>query len=82
MPSKCKNLFNISMLGYNPDDTSNLSEADLELIAQLNNNELDFIKEKRELTDFKIGLTIPGKLLPKRIKGGILLVDTTYELLE
>ena len=70
------------MLGYNPDDTSNLSEADLELIAQLNNNELDFIKEKRELTDFKIGLTIPGKLLPKRIKGGILLVDTTYELLE
>lgn len=82
MPSKCKNLFNISMQGYNPSDTSNLTEADLELIESLNEKELDFIKEKRELTDFKIGLTIPGKLLPKRIKGGILLVDTTYELLE
>ena len=30
--------------------------------------------------DFKIGLKIPGKLIPKRIRGGVLLVDTTYEM--
>ena len=31
-------------------------------------------------TDFKIGLKVPGKLQPKRIKGGIVLKDTTYEM--
>ena len=30
--------------------------------------------------DFKIGLTVPGKLLPKRIRGGVLLVDTNYQM--
>ena len=39
-----------------------------------------FVEQKRDLTDFKIGLVIPGKLLPKRIHGGVLLVDTTYEM--
>lgn len=33
-----------------------------------------------ELTDFKVGLKVPGKLVPKRIKGGVLLVDTEYEM--
>lgn len=32
------------------------------------------------LTDFKVGLTVPGKLVPKRIKGGVLLVDTNYQM--
>ena len=35
---------------------------------------------KRSITDFKNGLKIPGKLLPKRIKGGIILKDTYYEM--
>lgn len=33
-----------------------------------------------ELTDFDIGLILPGKLMPKRIPGGVLLVETTYEM--
>ena len=33
-----------------------------------------------QLTDFKIGLVLPGKLMPKRIKGGILLTETTFEM--
>ena len=33
-----------------------------------------------KLEDFTIGLTLSGKLLPKRIKGGTILVDTTYEM--
>lgn len=32
------------------------------------------------IEDFKIGLKVPGKLMPKRIKGGTLLVETTYEM--
>lgn len=32
------------------------------------------------IKDFKIGLVVEGKLVPKRIKGGTLLVETTYEM--
>lgn len=32
------------------------------------------------LTIFKLGLKLDGKLLPKRIKGGIVLVETSYEM--
>lgn len=31
-----------------------------------------------ELSDFKVGLTLTGKLTPKRIKGGVILKDTEY----
>lgn len=33
-----------------------------------------------QLTDFKVGLKVQGKLIPKRIKGGVLLVETEYEM--
>ena len=35
---------------------------------------------KRTIEDFNIGLSVPGKLLPKRIPGGVLLVDTEYKM--
>jgi len=69
MPQKCKDLFINSMLGYEPKEDDKYTEE-----------ELKFLKTKRTLTDFKIGLKIPGKLMPKRIRGGVLLVDTTYEM--
>lgn len=69
MPQKCKDLFVTSMLGYEPKEEDNYTE-----------DEIKFLKTKRTLEDFKIGLKIPGKLIPKRIRGGVLLVDTTYEM--
>lgn len=69
MPQKCKDLFIKSMLGIDEKDKDNYSTE-----------ELDFLKTKRTLNDFKIGLIVPGKLMPKRIRGGVLLVDTTYEM--
>lgn len=67
MPEKCKQLFIKSMTqDYNQDEYSN--------------EELEFLKTKRNLTDFKVGLKVVGKLMPKRIEGGIVLVDTTYEM--
>lgn len=39
----------------------------------------EFLKNY-EMEDFKIGLRLNGKLRPKRMKGGIVLVDTTYEM--
>lgn len=69
MPQKCKDLFIKSLTGYTPKEEDDFTDE-----------ELQFIQQKRELTDFKVGLKVPGKLMPKRIRGGILLVDTTYEM--
>ena len=69
MPEKCKKLFIQSIEGGNAHDESDLNEQ-----------EKNFVKEKRDITDFKIGLRVPGKLMPKRIRGGVLLVDVPYEI--
>lgn len=66
MPERCKQLFLMSMGETELDD---LTEA-----------EKEFVSTKRTITDFDVGLAVPGKLLPKRIPGGILLVDTIFEM--
>lgn len=68
MPDNCKKLFELSM-------TQEYTEEDF-----TNDYVKNFITTKRELTDFKIGLCIYGKLTPHRIKGGIVLQETTYEM--
>ena len=43
--------------------------------------EQEFLENnKLQLTDFKVGLILPGKLLPKRIPGGVVLIEVPYEL--
>jgi hypothetical protein len=69
MPDRCKHLLNLSLTTREPVKGEKYKR-----------NELEFIKEPRTLEDFKIGLSVPGKLNPKRIKGGILLVETPYEM--
>ena len=69
MPSRCKDLFQKSLEGYTPTDEDNFTEE-----------ELNIINSKYTINDFTIGLKIPGKLMPKRIPGGVLLVETTYEM--
>ena len=34
----------------------------------------------RTYSDFKVGLKVTGKLRPKRIIGGVVLVETNYEM--
>ena len=68
MPQKCKDLFIKSLV------------EDYDNIEHFTDEERSFIMKKRTLKDFKIGLKIPGKLMPKRIPGGVLLVETTYEM--
>lgn len=41
---------------------------------------IDFLKKKRDMQDFKRGLIVPGKLIAKRIRGGIILKETTFEM--
>ena len=71
MPDKCKDLFLRSM------EDRELTEEEKEKYTE---DEQEFLKTRRTLSDFKVGLVVPGKLIPKRIRGGILLVDTTYEM--
>lgn len=71
MPERCKELFIKSMKGEQPQG----EERD-----KYTKEELQFLETKRTINDFNIGLKVPGKLLPKRIRGGVLLVDTTYEM--
>lgn len=67
LPSKSKELFVHNLEGTMPD-------------RDLTQEEQDFLSTPRTLEDFKVGIRIPDKLLPKRIRGGIVLVNTTYEM--
>ena len=70
MPQRCKDLFIYSM-------EQNIPKDKYEKLSEEGKN---FVDTKRELTDFKLGLTVPEKLMPKRIDGGTLLVATTYQM--
>ena len=77
MPQRCKELFLTSM-----GEEWKSAKEKIEL-GEVRDYEKEFINNegnKRTLTDFKIGLTVPSKLMPKRIQGGVLLVDTTYQM--
>lgn len=71
MPDNCKAMFIASVT----QDYSGIKHLD-----KLDSEELEFIHQKRELSDFKVGLRVPGKLMAKQIPGGTLLVKTTYEM--
>ncbi len=68
MPEACKNLFLRSMAGdkAGPEDT----DPDVRR----------FLRKKRKLSDFRVGLKVPGKLIQKRIIGGVVLQESFYEM--
>jgi hypothetical protein len=68
MPDRCKKLL------------VNSIERKMIKGVKYTKEEMDFILEERGLKDFKVGLKVPSKLLPKRIRGGIVLNETTYEM--
>lgn len=74
MPKRCKDLFELSLSG-DADINKEWSVEEKEFLFDKYNNPI-----KRDYSSFKIGLKVPGKLRPKRIRGGILLVDTSYEM--
>ena len=58
----------------------------LQACLEYNEAELKFLFHeskkfhKRGLTDFKVGLIVPGKLYPKHIIGGIVLEEGLYTM--
>ena len=85
MPDKCKKLFEHSLLGsFTKEKLDKLPNEKkinaIKILETFNAQEKEFVSTKRTLTDFSKGLIVPSKLRPKHIMGGILLVDTTYEM--
>ena len=85
MPQKCKDLFQTSLDGT--ADISGYTDKTTNVFKEWTEDEKEFLFEKetgkpikRNLSDFRVGLKVPGKLRPKRIRGGILLIDTPYEM--
>ncbi len=74
MPKKCKDLFELSMKGT-ADVNENWSDDENEFLFDKDNKPI-----VRDYSDFKVGLKVPDKLRPIRIRGGVLLVNTTYEM--
>lgn len=68
MPERCKNLFLMSM-GHG-------------VVEDLRPLEQEFVSVKRTIDDFKVGLSVPGKLRPVNIPGGIVLKDVPFVVRE
>ena len=75
MPQKCKDLFELSMNGNADPNDSTYTDEEREFLFDLAAKPI-----VRTYEDFKVGLKVPGKLRPKRIIGGVLLVETPYEM--
>ena len=68
MTEYCKQLFLMSMGELEYDET------------KLNERELEFVKTKRTMFDFQVGLSIPEKLIPRVLKGGVVLMEEDYTM--
>ena len=79
MPEKCKELFLLSMNPLTKECVLD-KEVRSKILDDYTLDELDFLSVTRTIDDFKIGLRVPGKLLPHTIAGGVVLEDVPYEL--
>ena len=76
MPQRCKDLFELSMTGKAVyDEYKENTPINRFLFNQVTHEAI-----VRTFDDFKIGLNVPCKLIPKRIDGGVLLVESTYQM--
>ena len=82
MPDRCKNLLRLSFTGA-ADPAGYISKTGKN--KEWNAAEKLFLFKDgkpiiRTYKDFKVGLCVPGKLIPHKIPGGVLLIETTYEM--
>ena len=79
MPDSCKNLL---LLSFNPYTKKIINSDWFDLVDDeyKTADVVQFLSETRKISDFTYDLKIPGKLMPKHIKGGIILEDTWYTM--
>lgn len=80
MPKRCKNYLIVSF-GRKRAKYNYTGKITKQITRYMTEVE-QFTHTRRKITDFKIGLCVPGKLLPKRLPGGIVLKDTTFIMRE
>ena len=77
----CEPYYNIKCAGMDkrPKELlrANLERSEIETTSQ---DEKIFMNTPLDITDFKVGIKVPGSLKPRRIKGGILLVSDFYTM--
>lgn len=76
MSDDCKKFYQISML----DNVDDWIKEHKDEYNEMHPFEKEYIKTHRTITDFKRGFYSVGKLLPKTIKGGVVLCNTTFEM--
>jgi len=79
MPDTCKDLF---LKSFNPA-IAKLIDKGVELTINhkpATPEEILFLSETRTIADFKVGLKVPGKLMPHHIEGGIVLQSDYYTM--
>ena len=79
MPETCKRLF---MFSFNPAIKTLIEKG---IAIHINHKDLTpdeqlFLSQTRSILDFKFGLKVPGKLMPKHIEGGIVLQSDYYTM--
>lgn len=76
MNDKAKHFYQISML----DDVDKWIAENKKEYNKMANEEKEYIKEHRTIEDFKTGFIGVGKLIPRNIKGGVILCNTLFTL--
>ena len=81
LPDEAKKLFELGLKGEMYDKYHNVKFEEQHEIET--REAFDFLTSKKyDISDFKEGLVIPGKLMAKRINGGVILVPTTFEMIK
>lgn len=80
MPDRAKKHFIAQMENEPMKDDEKVEDYEKRIgIKKLNDAEVFFHRQHRfTLADFKIGLTVPGSLKPKRVEGGVVLFNMDY----
>lgn len=82
MPENCKDYLLTSITGkiYKEGEIITDEKEIEEYKNKLSKSAKEFISKKRDWSDFSVGLKVPGKLLPVRMRGGVVLQETDFEI--
>lgn len=75
LPARCKQFLDWSLRGATEEEMKNEKPN---LYLTMSDEEKEFCLTKRIMTDFKPGFTIPGKLVPRQMPGGVVLTSTPF----
>lgn len=81
LPEEAKKIFELGLKGEIYDKYHDVKFDEQKEIENV--EAYQFLTAKKyDISDFKEGLVIPGKLMAKRINGGVILVPTTFEMIK